>query len=54
MLALPAALVAGNASAVANPAAVTVIELVPMLCDDREDRLDRSRGSFLAFVSSST
>ena len=54
MLALPAALLAGNAPAVAAPAAVTVIELVPMLCDDREDRIDRSRGSFLALLSSST
>ena len=41
MLALPAALLAGNAPAVAAPAAVTAIEVVPMLCDDREDRIDR-------------
>jgi hypothetical protein len=54
MLALPAALLAGNAPAVAAPAAVTVIEVVPMLCDDREDRIDRSSGSFLALLSSST
>jgi hypothetical protein len=54
MLALPAALLAGNAPAVAAPAAVTVIEVVPMLCDDREDRIDRSCGSFLALLSSST
>jgi hypothetical protein len=31
-----------------------VIELVPMLSDDREDRINRSRGSFLALLSSST
>jgi hypothetical protein len=54
MLALPAALLAGNAPAVAAPAAVTVIEVVPMLCDDREDWTERSRGSFLALLSSST
>jgi hypothetical protein len=54
MLALPAALVAGNVPAVAAPAAVTVVELVPMLSDDREKRIDRSRGSFLALLSSST
>jgi hypothetical protein len=47
MLALPAALVAGDAPAVAAPVA-------PMLSDDREKRIDRSRGSFLAFLSSLT
>ena len=51
MLALPAALVAGNAPAVAAPAAVTVIEVVPMLCD-RQDWIERSRGPFLALLSS--
>jgi hypothetical protein len=54
MLALPAALVAGDAPAVAAPVAGTVVELVPMLSDDREKRIDRSRGSFLAFLSSLT
>jgi len=54
MLAFPAALLAENALPVAAPAAVTVIEPVPMLCDDREDRIDRSRGLFLALLSSST
>jgi hypothetical protein len=46
MLALPAALLYGDALALAAPAAVTVIELVPMLCDGREDRIDHTRGSF--------
>jgi hypothetical protein len=32
--------------------AVTVIEVVPMLCD-REDWIERSRGSFLALLSGS-
>jgi hypothetical protein len=54
MLALPAALVARNGAAAAAPAAVTVIELVPMLSDDRGNRIDRLRGSFLALLSSST
>jgi hypothetical protein len=54
MLALPAALLARDALAVAAPAAMTVIELVPMLCDDREDRIDHSRGSIPALLSSST
>jgi hypothetical protein len=33
---------------------VTVVEVVPMLCDDREDPIERLRGSFLALLSSST
>jgi hypothetical protein len=54
MLAFPAALLVEKCAAVAAPAAVTVIEPVPMLCDDREDRIDRSRGLLPALLSSST
>jgi hypothetical protein len=53
MLARPPAFLVGNAPAVAAPAALTVTEVVPMLCGDRKDWIERSRGSFLALLSSS-